>query len=192
MHAEPIGAGKSSFELIDASRLFDEIVLKKDSILLDLACGSGHYAIAASEIIGNEGFIYALDLWKEGIDTLQNIIFSKNIKNIQARVVDVSKQIPIEKNCVDVCLMATVLHDLIQDNTDDGTLKEIKRVLKPDGTLAIIEFKKIDGPPGPPIQIRLSPEELEKIVFSYGFIKQRIIEIGPFNYLAIFIGHESL
>lgn len=191
MNDIPIGAGKSSFDLIDSQKLFSELKLKEGITFLDVACGNGNYSIAASKYIGNKGTIYAFDLWKEGIDNLLNQIAIQKIQNIHAKVADVSKEISVEKSSVDICLMATVLHDLIQDHTDAGTLNEIKRVLKTKGTLAIVEFKKIEGPPGPPIEIRLSPEELEKIVTSYRFQCVKTTDIGQYNYLSIFMKQKD-
>ena len=112
MRGKPIAAGKSSFDLIDAIRLFSELQLKKNTVLLDLACGSGSYAIAASEYIGEQGRIYAFDLWQEGIDSLRQETAARQIKNIHAEVADISVEIPVGDNSIDVCLMATVLHDL--------------------------------------------------------------------------------
>jgi len=186
MTEKPIAAGKSSFNLVDSKKLFSELRLKENTTLLDLACGSGAYSIAASEYIGEEGLIYAVDLWKEGIDNLLKEVKIKQINNIHANIADISIHIPMESSCIDVCLMATVLHDLIQDDTDQETLGELKRVLKPNGSLAIIEFKKIEGPPGPPIQIRISPEKLDAILFSHDFRKVLTTGIGPYNYLSIF------
>ncbi|MDH3358227.1 MAG: methyltransferase domain-containing protein [Desulfobacteraceae bacterium] len=186
MTEKPIAAGKSSFNLVDSKKLFSELRLKENTTLLDLACGSGAYSIAASEYIGEEGLIYAVDLWKEGIDNLLKEVKIKQINNIHANIADISIHIPMESSCIDVCLMATVLHDLIQDDTDQETLGELKRVLKPNGSLAIIEFKKIEGPPGPPIQIRISPEKLDAILFSHDFRKVLTTDIGPYNYLSIF------
>lgn len=186
MTEKPIAAGKSSFNLVDSKKLFSELRLKENTTLLDLACGSGAYSIAASEYIGEEGLIYAVDLWKEGIDNLLKEVKIKQINNIHANIADISIHIPTESSCIDVCLMATVLHDLIQDDTDQETLGELKRVLKPNGSLAIIEFKKIEGPPGPPIQIRISPEKLDAILFSHDFRKVLTTDIGPYNYLSIF------
>jgi len=186
MAEKPIAAGKSSFNLVDSKKLFSELRLKENTTLLDLACGSGAYSIAASEYIGEEGLIYAVDLWKEGIDNLLKEIKIKQINNIHANIADISIHIPTESSCIDVCLMATVLHDLIQDDTDQETLEELKRVLKSNGSLAIIEFKKIEGPPGPPIQIRISPEKLDAILFSHDFRKVLTTDIGPYNYLSIF------
>jgi len=86
-----------------------------------------------------------------------------------------------------VCLMATVLHDFIGDHVEQGVLKEIVRVIKPQGTLAVLEYKKIDGPPGPPKSVRLTPQEVDEILLPCGFKQQRVTEVGPDHYLQIFI-----
>jgi len=186
MRGKPIAAGKSSFDLVDPVRLFSELQLKKNTVLLDLACGNGSYAIAASGYIGDEGKIYAFDLWKEGIDALLRETAARRIKNIHAGVADISVEIPVGDNSIDVCLMATVLHDLVEDKTETGTLRQVGRILKPDGLLAIIEFNKVEGKPGPPVQIRLSPAELDNLLAPYGFRLFKTVEVGPFNYLAIY------
>jgi ubiquinone/menaquinone biosynthesis C-methylase UbiE len=183
---KPIGAGKSSFDLIDSTLFFDELDLKKGTVLLDLGCGEGLYTLAASEAIGKGGQIYAIDLWEEGITHLKEQTSAKGITNIIARVADVSKKIPLSDYSTDLCLMATVLHDLLQVGAAEGTLREIRRVLNLQGTLAIVEFKKIEGPPGPPIRVRLNPEDVERIVSPFGFRKRRTADIGPFNYLMTF------
>jgi ubiquinone/menaquinone biosynthesis C-methylase UbiE len=187
MPDKPIAAGKSSFELVNIKRLFSELRLTEDSVFLDVACGRGAYAIAASAYIGQTGRIYAIDLWEEGIDALQREIKARHINNISAQVADVGKRMPIADLSIDVCLMATVLHDLIRDNTDDGTLKEIKRVLKPQGKLAVIEFKKTKGTLGPPIGIRISPEEVITRLLPYSLRIAKTMDIGPHNYLSMFI-----
>lgn len=183
---KPKGAGRSSFELIDPKKLLKIIPLKAGSVVLDLACGKGAYAIHISELIGNEGLIYAVDLWKEGLLFLDEQIDKKKITNIMPLIADVTKQIEIDDYSIDICLMATVLHDFEEANQTDSVLKEIKTLLKPNGCLAVIEFKKIEGLPGPPVHIRLSEDEVEKIVTGYGFRKGKIADIGAYNYLMTF------
>jgi len=183
---KPQGAGGSSFQLIDAEKVLGKLHLEKGNILLDLACGQGEYAIEFSKIVGKEGLIYAVDLWDENIVQLRKESSAAGIKNIKAIVADVSKVMPIGNDSVDVCLMATVLHDLILEKAADEAIKEVRRVLKPNGLLAIIEFKKIDVPPGPPMKIRLNPDEVESIVRPFGFIKNELKEVGEYNYLMTF------
>ena len=186
----PPGAGKSSFDLVDRKKIFQELRLKKGITFLDMACGRGEYALAVSGIIGNAGLVYAIDLWEEGIGALRRQALGRGIDNIDATVADLRKGIPIADNRVDACLMATVLHDLVETNGAGQALSEAARVLKSEGSLVIIEFKKIDGPPGPPIHVRLTPEEVDHLVIPYGFSKKRIIDVGPYNYLMTFVLHK--
>jgi len=184
---KPTGAGKSSFGLIDSAKFFRELDLKKGTTFLDVACGWGAYSLAASDITGKDGQVYAVDLWEEGILSLRKEAVSKGVQNLATFVSNVAKSIPVEDDCVDVCLMATVLHDLVADKVDRQVMKEIVRVMKSEGTLAIVEFYKKEGPPGPPKPVRLSPQEVDKIVSAYGFKLKRFSEVGPDNYLQIFI-----
>jgi ubiquinone/menaquinone biosynthesis C-methylase UbiE len=180
------GAGKSSFDLVDIDLLFSEIGLQKDSVFLDAACGAGAYTLAASEIIHGSGQLYAFDLWEQGIDTLKQQLKTRGIRHVDARVVDVSEHLPVEDESIDIALAAMVLHDLMRDRTHSAALEEIKRVLKPEGRLGVIEFKKMNGPPGPPINIRLSPASLEDLLFPYGFQALKSLDLGPYSYLTIF------
>ena len=184
--SKPTGAGKSSFGLIDTVAFFQQLDLKKDITFLDVACGRGAYSLAAAEMIGTDGRVYAVDLWEEGILNLRQEAASKGIQHIKAYVSDVAQNIPIEDACVDVCLMATVLHDLVADQVDQPALKEIVRVIRPEGMLAIVEFFKKEGPLGPPKPVRLSPEEVDRMLSVYGFQQKRYAEIGPDNYLQVF------
>jgi ubiquinone/menaquinone biosynthesis C-methylase UbiE len=183
---KPAGAGRSSFSLIDPKKVFDGLRLKSGSVFFDMACGAGQYAVAASEIVGDDGFVYAVDLWEEGVNILMEQVSVKGIKNIQAMLGDITKPIPIDGDCVDVCLMATALHELALSQTADAALSEAARVLGSDGTLAIIEFDKIDRPPGPPIHLRLTPDDVERMVVPHGFSRGGVTDVGPYNYLMTF------
>ena len=185
-HKKPTGAGKSSFDLLDVDALFRELDLKKGLSFLDVACGRGAYCLKASAIIGSTGTVYAVDLWQEGIEELKARAIEENALNIKAVVSDVGRRIPVDDQLVDTCLVATVLHDFVADRIAQKVLPEVVRVLKPNGLLAVVEFKKIDGPPGPPRHIRLAPEAVEDMLVPYGFSKVRRTDIGPFNYLMSF------
>ncbi|MCL4500944.1 MAG: methyltransferase domain-containing protein [Deltaproteobacteria bacterium] len=183
----PPGAGKSSFDLIEPARLLSELPLKPGITFLDLGCGAGNYTMAVAEVIGAHGVVVALDLWPPGIETLEERAMATGRRNIRAVLADISKTIPLGDHSVDVCLMATVLHDLVEFAMEKGALEETARVLKPGGVLAIVEFDKVEAPPGPPLRIRLTPQEVETLVVPYGFQKTRTARVGPFNYLILFI-----
>jgi len=183
----PPGAGHSSFDLIDAARFFAEMDLQPGITFMDLGCGEGNYTLAAAEAVGPGGTIYALDLWQPGIKALRQKAAAQGRPNLWAMQVNISQPLPLKPGSVDVALMATVLHDLLEFAMAAGALKEAARVLKPGGTLAIVEFKKMEGPPGPPLRIRLSPEEVETVVAPYGFARTGLAEVGPYNYLMLFV-----
>jgi len=187
MNDKPIAAGKSSFDLIDFGKLQDVLEIEPGITFLDVACGAGAYTLALAEHVGPEGRLFALDLWADGIKMLIAEVQARKVSNVEAHVADVSRHMPLESDIVDLCLMATVLHDLIEDHTDQGTLQEVARVVKPGSILAVIEFKKIDGPPGPPRVIRLSPEETDVSLQPHGFKRMTTHEIGPYNYVSLFI-----
>jgi len=186
MSHTPIAAGGSSFDIIDSKKMFTEIQLKKGMTFLDVASGYGFYSIAASKYVGEKGIVYAVDLWKDGIDHLSNHIKENNMTNIQAILADARKKIPLKNSSADVCLLSTVLHDFMSEKTEDGVLREIYRVLKPAGKFAVVEFKKIASRRGPPIEIRISPEQVKEKVAPYGYNFVKDVEIGEFNYLSLF------
>jgi ubiquinone/menaquinone biosynthesis C-methylase UbiE len=183
---KPKGAGKSSFGLINSDILMEVLPVKPGSVVLDLACGKGIYSMFLSEIVGDTGLIYAVDLWEEGILLIGKEIEEKNITNILPLLEDATEQIEIDDYSVDVCLMATVLHDFEEMNKSGAVIEQVKTILKPGGYLAVIEFKKIDGPPGPPMKIRLTEDDTEKMVSGYGFKKVKTVDIGEYNYLMMF------
>lgn len=186
MENRPTGSGKSSFDLIDQERLWAGIRLDPESTVADLGCGAGNYSLALSRRLAG-GTLYAVDLWREGIDRLQETLESRSIPNVKPIAADVSVRIPVPDLCLDVCFMATVFHDLVRDGVHEGALREVKRALKRRGRFVIVEFKKIDGPPGPPVASRLSLEQLEEILVANGFRAMCNESLGPYCYLAEFI-----
>ncbi len=186
MPHKPIAAGKSSFDLIDFATFLSTVDLDGEIVFLDVACGVGNYAIEIARQITASGKVYAFDLWEQGIVKLKLKAGSLGLNNIQAEVCDVSEKIPLGDHAVDVCLMATVLHDLVEDGTHQGALAQIVRVLKPGGQLAVVEFKKMPGPPGPPEKVRLAPEELVQLLEPLGLRCLDNVALGAVVYLAVF------
>lgn len=182
-----IAAGKSSYDLVDSDALWSYLALPSDSTVLDLGCGAGRYALPMAKQIGSTGRVIALDLWAEGIEQLRETAASQGVTNLEARVSEAADLISIEDGSIDVCFMATVLHDFVQAGTAQAALKEVKRVLKPQGIMAVVEFKKEDRPNGPPRKIRLAVEDLALLVQRLGFIRfSGVMDLGPELYLAQF------
>jgi ubiquinone/menaquinone biosynthesis C-methylase UbiE len=180
------GQGKSSYDLINPKVLWKELDLSSGLTFLDLGCGEGNYSLAAAAIIAPTGIVYAVDLWKEGIAALKERAVQEGRDNLKAMVAPAG-EIPLADHSIDVGFMATVLHDLVEAGTAIAALAEMTRLVKPGGLFGIVEFEKIDGPPGPPRHIRLAPEEVEELVTPYGFRRQKLKKLGPYNYLITFV-----
>jgi ubiquinone/menaquinone biosynthesis C-methylase UbiE len=74
--------------------------------------------------------------------------------------------------------MANVLHGFVANGETDGVMKEIARVTKPGGKLAVVEFKKEDAPVGPSLRIKLSSDDVEEIASRFGFADPSIYRGG--------------
>lgn len=177
--------GRSSFRMHDPELVFGELKLKNGYSFLDMGCGPGDYAIQASKLVKDSGVVYAIDRWQDVIDDLIEKANSEGLKNIRGMVSDITRPLPIEKGCIDIYFISTVLHSLDLNKDSNMIFSEIHRVLKPDGRLVIIECKKEEMPFGPPLNMRLSSEELVNSITQYGFETISLVDLG-YNYMIQF------
>lgn len=179
------GRGPSSFWMQDPDMVFRELDLKEGDTFLDIGCGTGDYAIRAGTEVGRNGTVYATDIQEGLIQGLVSRAQDEGLDNIRAFVNDIQNPLPFEDSCVDICFISTVLHSLDLNQIGPRLLREIQRVLKPGGRLAIIECSKENLTFGPPLHMRISADELEKYLSFYGFVQISNTDLG-FNYLSIF------
>ena len=177
--------GMSSRDMLDAMKILKDIGLSKGDRFLDAGCGDGYFSIAASKFVGDGGRVYAFDVDSEAIGRLEEEIAEKKLANIEAKVADVSMVLPLEDESVDIVFISNVLHGLVANGESERALKEVARVTRHQGELAVVEFKKNETPMGPPLSIRLSPEDVEMLAKSYGFSKVAVKEAGPYHYSII-------
>ncbi|NDY43156.1 methyltransferase domain-containing protein [Dissulfurirhabdus thermomarina] len=180
----PTAAGKSSFDLVDTEAVFAALALRPGETLLDLGCGVGNYALAAARR-HPEAAVVAVDLWADGVAELSRRAEAAGLRNVTAHVADAGR-LPLVDAGVDAVLMATVLHDLAADGRGRAALAEAARVLRPGGRLAVVEFRTVEGPPGPPLALRLGPDEVASRAAVHGFRRRAVTDAGPWTYLALF------
>jgi ubiquinone/menaquinone biosynthesis C-methylase UbiE len=173
--------------VFDPREVLERIGLAEGDVLLDAGCGEGRFAIPAASMVGATGKVYAADTSADHIAALELVAREKGLDQIETFVADVTEQIPTPAGVVDVCLMANVFHEFAADGAVRGELREIKRVLRSEGILAILDFRKdVDRPPGPPLSRRLDPVEAERLVAGYGFRQESSAQVGSYHYLSLF------
>jgi ubiquinone/menaquinone biosynthesis C-methylase UbiE len=154
---------------------------------LDAGCGEGRFSIPAAAVVGSKGKVYAADSSEERIEALRRAARAEGLDQIEAFVADIEERLPVPSGVVHVCLMANVFHELVENGAVRGELREIRRVLRPDGELAILDFRKdVERPPGPPTSRRVDSWEVKRLVAQCGFRQRRSDELGSYHYLSVF------
>jgi ubiquinone/menaquinone biosynthesis C-methylase UbiE len=113
--------------------------IKEEMRVLDLGCGSGAFTTFVARAVGEKGKVYALDIQVDMLKQLENKLSkpeNKDIKNIKL-IEGSAYELPFDNNSLDLVNMVTVLQE-IPDR--DKALREVKRVLKPGGLLAVTEL----------------------------------------------------
>lgn len=177
--------GKSSRNIISADKVFEVLNLPQGITFLDAGCGDGYFSVEAALRLGSNSKIIAVDIHKESLEKLKKEIKDKGLSNIEILEADITKRLPLRDKSVDIYFIANVLHGFDEEEKEK-VIKEAKRVLKDSGKLVVIEFKKETTPVGPPLEIRISEEELKRLLEKSVFTFEKSFNIGSYSYLAIF------
>lgn len=162
-----------------------EITIKQFAIyegmtVADIGAGSGVYSFLFSNIVGNTGRVYVIDLNKDLLLKIKNEALAKNLDNLEIIQADAEKEngTKLADGVVDFVLVSNLFFQ-IEDKV--GFIKEIKRILKNDGRVGIIDWVPGQGI-GPAPKDVVSKEDTKKIFEenNFDFIKE--INAGEFHY----------
>ena len=185
-HSRCRGQGPSSYWMQEPGIVFDALEICSGLSILDMGCGAGDYTLQAARMTGPLGQVTAVDNWPPTVDTLKTAANAAGLPQIQCLTADITKPpLPIKPNIMDLCIAFTVLHSFGTENSRKHLFFEAARVLKSTGRLAVMECKKQEMPFGPPIQMRISPQEVERLAAACGFKKIGDTDLG-YNYLTMF------
>lgn len=156
----------------------DKKGLKEEMVFADIGCGPGFFVFPASEIVGDNGKVYAIDTQQEMLDELKKRNPSKNIVILKSE----ETHLPVDSATVDMAIMAFVLHEV---HHPVDFLMEVKRILKPSGRLIVIDWEKKVEEKGPPFEERLPREKAEEVFKEGGFEVIEIKSLNPSHYEVI-------
>lgn len=148
----------------DIPGIISGIGISEGMAVADIGAGTGFFSIPFSEAVGTKGRILAVDLSPEMLEALGAKVKCLGITNVET-VLSSEEAIPIPDGSVDTAFMSNVFHEL----DGDGTMREIVRILKPGGSLAILDWKKVYEENGPPYRHRIAAPEAISRCQAAGF-----------------------
>lgn len=161
---------------IDPPEVLKQLKLRKDMISADFGCGSGGWALPLAKKL-EEGTIYAIDILEEPLSALRARAKLEKILNIEIIRADVEKRTPLSSNSVDLVLMTDLLFECEDKKM---VLEEGKRVLKKDGKILVVDWKK-NAPLGPE-KGRVSVDDIKKIAKDLNLKLEKEFEAGIYHW----------
>ena len=122
--------------LITRRRLRDVLEPEPGERILEIGPGTGYYTLDLAEWVRSEGSVEIFDLQQEMLDHTMRRVAERGLENVTATQGD-AQRLPYEDDAFDACVLITVLGEIPQQET---ALREIARVLKPDGRLVVGEL----------------------------------------------------
>ena len=164
------------------SEMIKELKLKPGISVADIGSGNGYHTLMMAKIIGEKGQAYAVDIQPEMLIMLEERAKKagmENIKLIENRFWDAD----LPEKSVDFVLMADVYHEF---SHPQQMLSSIKKSLKEDGVVCLLEFKSED--PKVPIkpEHKMSKAQVIKEMSSNGFVLSRSYDKLPWQHLLFF------
>lgn len=158
----------------DRYALLRSLGVSEGKAVADLGCGPGFFTLPASELVGPTGKVYAVDVQQEMVDDLRSRLAQQGITNVAVRRSS-ELELSIQQRSVDLALLAFVLHEVDQRSS---FLLAAKRLLREDGRIAVVEWEKIETPVGPPLETRVTADEViaDATAAGLALVEQRSVD----------------
>jgi len=173
-------AGREKEEAPDAA--LDAIGIQPGMMVGDVGAGTGYISIKVARRVGPSGRVYAEDIQPEMLDRVRENVSAAHMTNIEPILgSDSDPRLPADK--LDLVLLVDVYHEFSQPQR---MLQALRRSLKKDGRLVLLEYRKED--PSIPIrpEHKMSVAEVRTEVEAEGFRLDRIVETLPRQHIFIF------
>lgn len=151
-------------------------------LVADIGAGSGYFTLRLARAVGEKGTVFAIDVASGMLDYLRQRLAKERIENV--RVLQVPPHDPLLRDgSLDLIFVCNTYHHLEEREV---YLRKLRKALKPNGRLVIIDFyKKNDMPVGPPLPIRLSEETVRQELQHAGLHVVAQLAFLPYQYILI-------
>jgi ubiquinone/menaquinone biosynthesis C-methylase UbiE len=172
--------------LIPPEVLISQMPIQKNYTLLDVGAGSGFFTIPMAERTTNK--VYAMDPDKRMLSVIEDKAKEKGLNNIEP-IQEYIENLRLQSDSIDFVMASLILHEV---KSLTIALTKIFDVLNAGGHLLCLEYEKDDLIiEGPPMSIRISSEELEKILLTIGFDLVKKTKINDAIYTVLAVKNEK-
>ncbi len=155
------------------------LALNPDAVIADIGSGTGYFSARFANMLP-KGRVYGVDTEPDMVKYLAERAKREGLKNVTAVVGAPGDPRLPEK--VDLVIMVDVFHH-VEDR--DRYFLRLRDSLKPDGRIAIIDFR-MDSPSGPPKDARIAPDRVKTEMKGAGYALVQEHAFLPNQYFLIF------
>lgn len=149
----------------------------KDKKIMDIGSGSGYFSVKLAE---KGAQVIAADVSDEFQTVLKKRIEDNKLENIELRKIPYDSP-NLEDNEVDMVLIVNTYHHI--ENRSDYFSK-VKKGIRPDGELVVIDFFKKEIPVGPPVDHKVSLETVKKELKEAGYTQLDVnVDLLPYQFI---------
>ena len=151
-------------------------------MVADVGAGSGYMTLRLASRVGPGGRVYANDVQPMMLRTLAGKLREAQISNVEL-IEGTEQDARLPENGIDLALLVDVSHEC---RYPQAMLRSLRRALRPNGRLVLVEYRKED--PSIPIAFthRRSIAEARLEVEAEGFTFDRAIEALPRQHIIVF------
>ena len=149
--------------------------------IADFGSGSGAYTLLIAERLGGSGHVYAIDVQKDLLRRTANEAEKKGLRNVEIIWTDL--EAPLASKLADASIDLVLISNLLFQVPDKlPVLREARRIVKPRGQVAIIDWTDLYQGVGPRKEDVVSKEAAIDLARSAGLGLVREFAAGAHHY----------
>ncbi len=163
-------------------RVVESLNIANGATIVDLGAGVGYFTWRLAKRVGSAGRVIAVDIQPGMLERLHANLAERGVDNVQVVLSEPDNPL-LPSGEVDLVLLVDVYHELA---FPEAMMEHVRRSLKPDGRVVIIEYRKED--PDVPISAlhKMTAEEVRSELEPMGFRLVERMDFLPTQHIQVF------